>query len=71
MRTNDFHLATIHNCSLAYAKSFQFADLTCCCSPARHSDKLAYSYEKLLRDLREYANLLRDCEVFCGITAFV
>ena len=31
----------VHNFSLAFAKRFQFADLTCC-SPVQHSDKPVY-----------------------------
>lgn len=47
----------IHNCTLAYAKRFQFADLTCCCSLARHSDKLAYSPQTFLQTMSIYKGI--------------
>ena len=47
----------IHNCTLAYAKRFQFADLTCCCSLARRSDKLAYSPQTFLQTMSIYKRI--------------
>ena len=32
----------VQNCCLAYVKRFQYADLTCSCSPVQHSDMPAY-----------------------------
>ena len=41
----------IHNCCLVCAMRFQFADLTCCCSPVQHSDKLGYSPRNVLQTM--------------------
>ena len=56
----------IINCSLACAKRFQYADLTCCSSPVQHSDKLAHSPLNFLQTMSMHKGIslffhLRSC----------